>query len=184
MGRRLPARLFKSNAAPVGLTDLTSAERPRLRVARLPEGARSRRAGGGNKTRPFSRGLHRHRPRVFDGRIITSDEISCARHISAPLKQSGSVLFLFGGIFALRPDCLAGHTRLELRNVVAKYPVERSHGFPARQPNSGPGDYSRLSCGVQETQLGLMPGSPPIQSMIRLRPIQQHHCSPCAGLSA
>jgi hypothetical protein len=49
---------------------------------------------------------------------------------------------------------VAGHVRLELRNVVAKYPVERSHGFPASQPNSGHGDYSRLSCGVQETQLG------------------------------
>jgi hypothetical protein len=26
-----------------------------------------------------------------------------------------------------RPDCVAGHVRLELRNVVAKYPFERSH---------------------------------------------------------
>jgi hypothetical protein len=47
-----------------------------------------------------------------------------------------------------------------LRNVVAKYPVERSYGFPASQPNSGHGDYSRLSCGVGDTQLGLLlPGS-------------------------
>ena len=29
-----------------------------------------------------------------------------------------------------RPDCVAGHVRLELRNVAAKYPFERSHGFP------------------------------------------------------
>jgi hypothetical protein len=42
----------------------------------------------------------------------------------------------------------------DLRNVVANYPVERWHGFPASQPNSGHGDYSRLSCGVQETQFG------------------------------
>jgi len=35
------------------------------------------------------------------------------------------------------PDCVAGHVRLELRNVVAKYPFERSHGFPENQQNSG-----------------------------------------------
>ena len=28
-----------------------------------------------------------------------------------------------------RPDCVAGHVRLELRNAVAKYPFERSHRF-------------------------------------------------------
>jgi hypothetical protein len=52
-----------------------------------------------------------------------------------------------------RPDCMAGHVGLELRNIGANYPFERSHGFPASQPNSGHGDYSRLSCGVRETQL-------------------------------
>jgi hypothetical protein len=41
---------------------------------------------------------------------------------------------------------------LELRNVVAKYPFERSHRFPGIQPNSGHRDYSRLSCGVEDTQ--------------------------------
>src|SRR6516164_11134350 len=51
-------------------------------------------------------------------------------------------------------DCMAGHVRLELRNVVAKYPFERSHGFQGIQPNSGYRDYSCLSCGVWETQLG------------------------------
>ena len=42
----------------------------------------------------------------------------------------------------------------DLRDVVAKYPFERSHGFQGIQPNSGHRDYSRLSCGVWETQLG------------------------------
>ncbi len=42
----------------------------------------------------------------------------------------------------------------DLRNVVAKYPFERSCEFPGIQPNSGHGDYSRLSCGAGETQLG------------------------------
>src|SRR5262249_52470992 len=43
-------------------------------------------------------------------------------------------------------DCVAGHVRLELRNVVANYPFERSHRFPVIQPNSGRRDYSRSSC--------------------------------------
>jgi hypothetical protein len=49
---------------------------------------------------------------------------------------------------------MAGHVGLELRNVVANYPFETSHRFRGIQPNSGHGDYSRLSCGVRETQLG------------------------------
>src|SRR2546427_6702999 len=31
-------------------------------------------------------------------------------------------------------DCVAGHVRLEIRNVVANYPLERSHRFPEIQP--------------------------------------------------
>src|SRR6516225_3482785 len=58
-----------------------------------------------------------------------------------------------------RPDCVAGHVGLELRNVDANYPFERSHRFAGIQPNSGFGDYSRLSCGVGDTQLGRRPGS-------------------------
>src|SRR6516164_3250708 len=53
-----------------------------------------------------------------------------------------------------RPDCVAGHVGLELRNVDANYPFERSHRFAGIQPNSGFGDYSRLSCGVGDKQLG------------------------------
>jgi Protein of unknown function (DUF2778) len=53
-----------------------------------------------------------------------------------------------------RPDCMAGHVRLELRNVVANYPFERSHRFAGIQPNSGHRDCSRLSCGGGETQPG------------------------------
>ena len=92
-----------------------------------------------------------------------------------------------------RPDCVAGHVRLELRNVVANYPFERSHRFPVIQPNSGHGDYSRVSCAVGDTQLG------PSARISRQdvcagvgqslwwqesprRPIEQHHCSLCTGL--
>src|SRR5438876_6713482 len=42
----------------------------------------------------------------------------------------------------------------DLRNVGAKYPFERSNRFAGIQPNSSHGDYSRLRCGVEETQLG------------------------------
>ena len=44
-----------------------------------------------------------------------------------------------------RLDCVAGVGGLELRNVVAKYPFERSHRFPVIEPNSGRRDYSRSS---------------------------------------
>src|SRR2546426_1386879 len=42
----------------------------------------------------------------------------------------------------------------DLPNVDANYPFERSHRFAGIQPDSGFGDYSRLSCGVGDTQLG------------------------------
>src|SRR5258706_721423 len=58
-----------------------------------------------------------------------------------------------------RPDCVAGHVRLELRNVVAKHPFERSHRFAEIQPNSSYRDHSRLSCGLGRCSSGLMPGS-------------------------
>ena len=54
--------------------------------------------------------------------------------------------------YALETDWLAEVVGLELRNVVAKYPFERSHRFPMLQPNSGRRDYSRSSCGVEVTQ--------------------------------
>src|ERR671934_1728716 len=63
------------------------------------------------------------------------------------------------GFFRRLPRCLVGHVGLELRNVDANYPFERSHRFAGIQPNSGFGDYSRLSCGVADTQLGRRPGS-------------------------
>src|SRR5262249_41441702 len=53
---------------------------------------------------------------------------------------------------AQRLDCLAEVVGLELRNVVAKYPFERSHRFPGIHPNFGHRDYSRLSGGVEVTQ--------------------------------
>jgi hypothetical protein len=56
-----------------------------------------------------------------------------------------------------RLDCLAGHVRLELRNVVANYPFESSRGFPGSEPNSGQGDHSRLSCSAGDKQLGRRP---------------------------
>src|SRR5262249_23860132 len=58
-----------------------------------------------------------------------------------------------------RPDCVAGHVRLKLRNVVTKYPFERLHRFPVIQPNSGHRDYSRSSCDGGRRSSGLVPGS-------------------------
>jgi hypothetical protein len=44
---------------------------------------------------------------------------------------------------------------LELRNVVANYPFEKSCRFAAIRPNFAHGDHSRLSCSAGDTQLGL-----------------------------
>ena len=45
------------------------------------------------------------------------------------------------------------------QNVVANYPFERSHRFAGIQPNSGPGDHSRLSCSAGIRSSGwVLPG--------------------------
>ena len=67
-----------------------------------------------------------------------------------------SHVFLQTGHNPKRPHCLAGHVRLELRNVVAKYPFERSLRFPGIQQNSDHRDYSPLSCGVGWTRIGII----------------------------
>jgi hypothetical protein len=89
-------------------------------------------------------------------------------------------------------DCLAGHVGLELRNVDANYPFERSHRFAGIQPNSGFGDYSRLSCGGWREQLvvlaayragsvgfaehGLRPSRTETGSAARLEGFRPSHC--------
>ena len=54
----------------------------------------------------------------------------------------------------LRPDCVAGHVGLELANVILKKPLKywvNSHWITE---HFGTRDYSRLSCGAGDTQLG------------------------------
>jgi hypothetical protein len=46
----------------------------------------------------------------------------------------------------------------DLRNVGANYPFERAQDLRGIQPNSGDRDYSRLSCGIGDTQLGFRAG--------------------------
>jgi hypothetical protein len=65
-----------------------------------------------------------------------------------------SRVFLPRGHSPQRPHWLAGVGELELRNVVANYPFETLCRFAAKQPNSGHGDHSRLSCSAGDTQLG------------------------------
>jgi hypothetical protein len=45
-----------------------------------------------------------------------------------------SRVFLRTGHTPQRPDCMAGHAGLELRNVDTNYPFESSHRFPEIQP--------------------------------------------------
>ena len=104
-------------------------------------------------------------------------------------------------------DCVAGHVRFELRNVVANYPFEKSRRFGGIQPNSLHRDHSRLSCRAGGTQLRLcanIPRRPRADGghrsaslrwranatifgnpkVLRGRQNQQHHCLVCTGLSA
>jgi hypothetical protein len=100
------------------------------------------------RTHSISPGDHRSSrgsgPAVPDEVLATTGLGGSARQMSASVFHPSSG----------RPDCVAGHTRLELRNVAAKYPFERPHGFVWIQPNSGHRDYSRLSCGAGEMPLG------------------------------
>jgi ABC-type uncharacterized transport system substrate-binding protein len=61
--------------------------------------------------------------------------------------------WLSGFFWSQRRDCVAEVVGFELRNVVANDPFERSHIFRGIRPNSGPRDYSRLSCSVADAQL-------------------------------
>jgi len=54
-------------------------------------------------------------------------------------------------------DCVAGHVRLELRNVVANYPFEGSHKFVGIEPNSRHRDYSHLICALAIRSSGPVP---------------------------
>ena len=84
----------------------------------------------------FWRGWGRELPAEIDRRLRPLEEAVSAR--SAPTET----------------DCVAGHAGPELRNVRRKCRFERSHRFARIQPNSGFGDYSRLSCGAGGYALG------------------------------
>src|SRR5947207_14752916 len=68
--------------------------------------------------------------------------------------QGGSRMPELGPLGSVRGALSNERPYRDLRNVVANYPFENSRGFPGFEPNSGLGDYSRLSCGVRVTQLG------------------------------
>ena len=52
----------------------------------------------------------------------------------------------------------------DLRNVVAKYPFERSHRFAGIQPNSGFGDYSGLSAALGIRSSGVAEQTPALSA--------------------
>jgi hypothetical protein len=96
---------------------------------------RHRNANTGRKQMPRLRYIEETTDKIT---ASTRSRRTCCRARSAPTEA----------------DCVAGHVGLELRNVEANYPFERSRGFPGSEPNSGPGDHSRLSCSAGDTQLG------------------------------
>src|SRR6516165_2592850 len=148
--------------------------------------------------------------RATYSRSAPPDQSARSARPARPLKRTALLAKPMNGINApQRPDCVAGHVRFELRDVVANYPFEKSRRFAAIQPNFGHGDHSRLSCSAGDTQLGARfcrdlqqafctdvghhAASPRRhelaaisfdQKMIRRRQSRQHHCAVCAGLSA
>jgi hypothetical protein len=120
----------------------------------------------------------------------------CPECLRATRSQPSGLGLLPRGHSPLRQYWLAGVGGLELRNVAANYPFERSLRFPGIQTNPGDRDDSRLSCGVRKRSSSQMLGSqqgclrgrwiaegqklPRFSAdpeMIRRRSIQQHHCS-------
>src|SRR6266542_325753 len=99
------------------------------------------------RTHSISPGDHRSSrgsgPAVPDEVLATTGLGGSARQMSASVFHPSSG----------RPDCVAGVVGLELRNVGANYPFEKSRRFPAIQPNLVTGDGSRLSCGVADTAI-------------------------------
>jgi len=81
------------------------------------------------------------RTRLYRGRAAAAANAGFrASVITKPSSLVGSAcLAIFEVLTAARksrwrPDCLAGHVRFELRNVVTNYPFERSHRFAGIQP--------------------------------------------------
>src|SRR5436305_185624 len=68
--------------------------------------------------------------------------------------QGGSRMPELGPYGSVRGTLSNERPYRDLRNVVANYSFESSRGFPRSEPNSGHGDYSRLSCGLGDTELG------------------------------
>src|SRR5215211_8918161 len=97
-----------------------------------------------------------------------------------------------------RPDWLAGHVRLELRNVVAKYPFERSRRSSPRSAEFWPrrlfafelrgwryaarASRARTSAGCLRGCWSTAETAGIAAIWVRRRPIEQHHCALCAGL--
>jgi hypothetical protein len=95
--------------------------------------------------------------RATYSRSAPPDQSARSARPARPLKRTALLAKPVNGINAPQSEVVG----LELRNVVAKYLFETSHRFAGMQPNSDLGDYSRLSCGAEDTQLGpsLVPGS-------------------------
>src|SRR6516225_3749917 len=68
--------------------------------------------------------------------------------------QGGSRVPEWGPLGSVRGALSNERPYRDLRNVVANYSFETSRRFAGIQPNSGLPYYSRLSCGVGDTQLG------------------------------
>jgi hypothetical protein len=92
-------------------------------------------------------GLERSRDDLAERDALRA-QISPFRYAPASPSRSHTPTTANKSVSTSQTCCVAGHVGLELRNVVAKYPFERSHRFPGIQSDSCHRDYSRLSCRV------------------------------------
>ena len=99
----------------------------------------------------------KHAPDSEPGKRVTgagAHTASVTKNALPSHTQGGSRMPELGPYGSVRGALSNERPYRDLRNVVADYPFESSRRFPGSQPNSGHGDYSRLSCGLGDTELG------------------------------
>ena len=127
-------------------------ERPTARTGEAPLSGRGRSSHDSRRPRKRSWDMRRNRALTLGWASASAPRYLFKGQISA--KRAADISPDCRAAHLQETDCVAGHMRLELRNVVPNCPFERSHRFGGIQPNSGHRDYSRLSFSAVDTQLG------------------------------
>ena len=127
-------------------------ERPTARTGEAPLSGRGRSRHDSRRPRKRSWDMRRNRALTLGWASASAPRYLFKGQISA--KRAADISPDCRAAHLRETDCVAGHVGLELRNVVANYPIERSHRFAEIQPNLGHRDYSRAAA-LGDTQLVL-----------------------------